>query len=333
MINFIENKRVQDKDVLALSSVSQMLNHWSNFGPVTATLESWLEQTLHLGDRKVVMTASGTAAIYALVGLKHYRAGKKLRWAIPALTFASLRQGPLADAIVLDVDEYGDIDLHELQAKKDEYDAFVVSNYMGKMMSAYRYHEFAENNGKVVIYDCATSLDRCREFLVDEAVSFHHTKPWGFGEGGCVVVKPEDLHAVRSIINCGQIRNCEETIPHGSNYKMSDVAAVYLLAWLNEFSQRKELYTNNYVRISKVARHLKIDTFGLLAATPGNVPLLFDKPTLDLYNNMVTLKKYYRPLEDLPMARKLYYHIVNFPCHPEMNLSDEQIELVLKSIR
>lgn len=332
MIEFIENKQVDPSHTSVFNSVSGILSHWSNFGPVSCLLESHIEQQLHLRDRKVVTTSSGTSALYALVGLKHYRAGRELRWAVPAFTFASVAQGPLRDAFVLDVDDCGLLSLDALRTKKDYFEAFVVCDYMGTMISAYPYVEFAKQHGKVVIFDCATGFDRFRDVLVDEAISFHHTKPWGFGEGGCVIVKPEDLHAMRSIVNCGTTRGEEKAAPWASNYKMSDVAAGHILAWLRSFKTRKRLYQENYDRIYRIAHHKGFIVIGGRQSTPGNVPLLMKQGIHTPHAEKVVVRKYYTPLADLPMAHKLWEHIANIPCHPEMNLTNEEIEHLLDNL-
>ena len=36
-----------------------------------------------------------------------------------------------------------------------------------------------------------------------EILSFHHTKPWGFGEGGAVICETFDEKIVRQLINFG----------------------------------------------------------------------------------------------------------------------------------
>jgi dTDP-4-amino-4,6-dideoxygalactose transaminase len=331
MIDFVEKKFVDYDEIKALNTISSMWGQWSNFGPASTLLESWIEQKLHLGNYKVVATSSGTAAIHALILLKQHLIGKKLRWAVPSFTFASLRQGPLSEAIIFDVGDEGLIALEELQERASEFDGLVVCDYMGTMKSTKEYNEFSKKYDKKIVFDCATSFDRSRDCLVSEAISFHHTKPWGFGEGGCLVVPPEELSTARMIVNCGLRRKENNPQGSGDNYKMSDVAASYILSWLNSFNHRKDEYRANYDRIRKIIEKKGLQIMGSQNATPGNLPILMDNPTFREVIS-ITLGKYYKPLGDTPKATYLWERIVNFPCHPGVNLTDEQIERIANEL-
>jgi dTDP-4-amino-4,6-dideoxygalactose transaminase len=68
-------------------------------------------------------------------------------------------------------------------------------------------------------------------------ISFHHTKPIGFGEGGAIIIDLKYEKYVRNIINFGiDNYSIESTWDRkGANYKMSDIQAVYIIQYLDNF--------------------------------------------------------------------------------------------------
>ncbi len=77
-----------------------------------------------------------------------------------------------------------------------------------------------------MIIDSAASFPAPRppSVCASEIVSFHHTKPWGFGEGGCAIVDGALAEKLRSLHNFGVGRRCFVRNFAG-NGKMSDICS------------------------------------------------------------------------------------------------------------
>lgn len=334
-IRFVENKAVDFDFVQGALEASARANHWTNFGPATAELEASLGRFLALPDsRRVVMCASGTAAMFALAGLCAYRAGRPMRWVTSAFAFHPARQGPFAGAQVVDCDSEGMLDLAALaRFPDDRYDGVLATNVFGALDDPGPFTRFCRERGKVLVLDSALGFDvgyRRGADVPDEIVSFHHTKPWGMGEGGCVIVDADDADAVRSIINFGLFRGYA-TGSASFNGKISDFSSAFLLQRLRDFSDVSPRYHAQYTRIAAIGRRVG---FALLGgsdrprlATPSNVPLLAPHAvTLEhLANPTVALQKYYQPLAPgHAVAADLYARIVNVPCHPGLEQLPEE---------
>jgi dTDP-4-amino-4,6-dideoxygalactose transaminase len=344
-VRFVEDKPVDFDFVRATLEVSARANHWANFGPVTTRLEESLAAFLGLPpERRVVMCASGTAALFALGGLHHHRAGRPLRWVVSAFGFFPSRQGPFADARVLDCDADGLLDRDALAALPDDaWDAALVTNVFGAIADPEPWLGIARERGRTLVLDSALALDapyRDAHDLPPEIVSFHHTKPWGMGEGGCVLVDREDEDLVRSILNFGA-HPVHATDRVSFNGKISDFASAFILQRLRDFSDVSERHHLQYERVVSVARRLGYAVLGgersrTSGATPGHVPLLAPHPvpTGALANHDLVLRKYYHPLSSgCPRAADLYARIVNVPCHPGLErLSESRLERCLAGI-
>jgi dTDP-4-amino-4,6-dideoxygalactose transaminase len=332
---FVENKSIDFAFVQDALQASARANHWTNFGPATSSLEATLARQLDLPrSRRVVMCSSGTAALFGLAGLATFRAGRPLRWVTSAFGFHPARQGPYAGSRVVDCDARALLDLRALQALPDEaFDAVLLTNVFGALEDPGPYVRLCRERGKVLVLDSALALDatyRKDAFVPDEVVSFHHTKPWGMGEGGCVIVDEDDADVMRSIFNFGIYRG-HATGEISFNGKLSDFASAFLLQRLRDFVELSPRYHLQHARIATIARRLGYQILGGIdrrrQATPANVPLLAPHPVKEehLENPTVALRKYYRPLEaGYAVADDLYARIVNVPCHPGLERIPEE---------
>jgi dTDP-4-amino-4,6-dideoxygalactose transaminase len=204
---------------------------------------------------------------------------------------------------------------------------------------------FCRDRGKVLLCDAAVAFDGAHRVpgadSPPEIVSFHHTKPWGMGEGGCAMVPRAHEDVFRSLINFGIFRR-QATGARSTNAKLSDFAAAFILQRLRDFPCIADRYRAQYARIADVGRRSGFTVLdaaphvGTARATPASVPLLAPRPIpLEaLGNETVTLRKYYAPLAaDCPVAADLYARIVNVPCHPGMEgLETAQISAALDAL-
>jgi dTDP-4-amino-4,6-dideoxygalactose transaminase len=340
-IAFIEQKNLDFEQLAETLRLSADSGSWANFGPVSSLLESALEQHLHLPpSRAVVMCSSGTAALFATIALKEYFAQRRLRWVVSAFGFRASSIGPLASAMVIDCDAGGILNLEQLAGlDPHSWDGAVVTNVFGLKSDLQDYITFCRDQKKEVIVDNAGLLDG---FLrddprspADEILSFHQTKPWGMGEGGCAVVSREHAPLLRALINGGNGLGPAARL-WASNSKISDVSCALILQRLLQAPEWSYAYQEQARRILPIALQAgfrPLAPIDLATLTPPHLPMLARSPLseADLENETMVLQKYYRPLSmECPTAGAIYARIVNIPCHPDMALlSDEEIRCCL----
>lgn len=345
MISFVEVKQPDYDHVRELLARSQASGVWSNFGPVSLQLEETVAELLVVPrSRCVIACASGTVALHGLVQLYEHLAQRALRWVVSAFTFYAQRQGPLAAARVLDCNRDGFLDPGALAAlSPDSYDGIVVTNLFGTARNIERYEEIAAQAGKVLLFDSATcfaAANAGRPFGslgAGELFSFHHTKPCGFGEGGCAVVPAELEDTFRSLINFGLYKGID-TGPRSTNGKMSDVAAAFILDRLSRIQSIHAAHVRQFRRTSEIARAVGLGILvdgGTEGAFPNLAPVLFPHPVGrdQLSGGPVVVHKYYKPIASRPQADSLYDHLVCFPCHPGVaELSDDDLGAALAAL-
>src|SRR6185436_12830863 len=288
MIPFVEAKHPDYQHVRDLLAASEASGTWSNFGPVSLRLEATIAEALELPPtRRAVACANGTVALHALVLLHEHLAERPLRWVVSAFTFHAQHQGPLAGAQVLDCDEGGLLDAEALAAlPADSWDGVIVTHLFGAARDVERYEAIAERAGKVLLFDSATCFgtsyrgDPVGRFGAGEVFSFHHTKPCGFGEGGCAVVPAAHEDSFRSLINFGLYKGID-TGPRSGNGKMSDVAAAFILDRLRGLETIAAAQRAQCRRLGRIARELGLELLvdgGVEGSLPNLVPILYPRP-------------------------------------------------------
>jgi dTDP-4-amino-4,6-dideoxygalactose transaminase len=345
MIAFVEAKRPDYGHIRELLARSEASGIWSNFGPVSLQLEKAVAEILSLPpSRRVIACANGTLALHGLVQLYEHVEGRPLHWVVSAFTFHAQRQGPLAAAQVLDCDAQGFLDLSELAALSPEsYDGIVVTNLFGTASHVERYEELAARTDKILLFDSATCFGSMYQgkpfgsFGAGEIFSFHHTKPCGFGEGGCVVLPAELEDTFRSLINFGLYKGIN-TGARSSNGKMSDVAAAFILDRVRHHESIGAAHRQQFRRLAGIARALGLELLvngGQEGLFPNLVPILFPHPVgLDrLSGGPLVVHKYYRPVVSRPQADALYARVVCFPCHGGVaQVPDDELRAALAAL-
>jgi dTDP-4-amino-4,6-dideoxygalactose transaminase len=345
MIPFVEVKQPDYEHIRKLLAHSEATGVWSNFGPASVQLEETVAELLMIpAGRRVIVCASGTVALHGLVQLYEHVAGRPLRWVVSAFTFYAQRQGPLTAAHTLDCDAQGFLDLDALTALSPElYDGIIVTNLFGTAPDVQRYEDLAARVGKILLFDSATcfgSTNTLRPFGslgVGELFSFHHTKPCGFGEGGCAVVPAELEDTFRSLINFGLYKKVD-TGARSSNGKMSDIAAAFILDRLRYLQVIRAAHVQQFGRVAGIARALGLGLLvdgGKAGSLPNLVPILFPHPVGSerLSGGPLVVHKYYRPVATRPRADELYAHVVCFPCHKGVaEVSDDELRAAMAAL-
>ncbi len=316
---------------------------WAESGPVTRQLEANIGEYLELpGDRAVVATEDGVEALQALVAMEHLRAGRELRWVACAFGPDTTRTGPLAEALLIDCDARGMLDLGALgRVDPDVYDGVVVVDLFGRAGDLGEFEELCSLRDKVLVLDGTAAFDsgRAGRGRPPEAVSLRHAAPWGVVEGGCVIVEQHDEATVRSIIDGGA------SVPGNRTHRfvttMSDLGAAFALQRLRDLGEVAPRYDGQYLRVLRIARRLEFrplmdPRWDAIAATPECVPLV--APTPVSREKLVGLKIVVGlPFEvntsDTPRAHDLAERVITVPTHPGMeNLSDREIAEVLREL-
>jgi dTDP-4-amino-4,6-dideoxygalactose transaminase len=331
-ISFVEEKYPDWRLVEKLLQSSARANRWANFGPVQDRLADVVARMLDLGsDRTVVTASSATSALHALTGAYAHNAGRPLKWAISAYGFFSTAVGPLANHVeVVDCDSSGMLDISALAALPAErWDGLLVTDIFGAQPDFSAFASLCAAARKPMIIDSAVSFPtrRSPSLRASEIVSFHHTKPWGFGEGGCAIVQAEQTAQTRSFLNFG-VDADKSFASFAGNGKMSDVAAALILQRI----EGMELWAGGYRQQRQRIKNLALSEGLDLVVDPApdivapHVPVLSPRPIAlaALANAPFAVAKYYRPLdENCRVATDLYSRIVNVPCHPGMTAIDD----------
>jgi len=224
---------------------------YSNWGPLASELEARLCKSFGLAEGCVSSASSGTAAVVGGILAKAGRASTQRPYAvIPAYTFVATATAVeecgyrpyLADvdpkSWMLDPSSVGRLPLDEVGL------VIPVAPY-GRPVPQRPWVEFQRQTKIPVVIDGAACFDCLieapREFIgeIPLALSFHATKSFGVGEGGCVIsTNAADLQRIFQALNFGFHGTRESRTPH-VNGKMSEYHAAVGLAELDGWDEKR----------------------------------------------------------------------------------------------
>ena len=332
MIKFIPKKPFDEKVFMKYLNKSVESNQMTNYGPNVQLLEERARKMLKIPEEfDVIATSSGTTALHAVFWAFERQQMKNLNKAVQNYTFPASAQGAMSGATKIDFDIGYNIDLgHSLMQKYSE--VICVTNLFGHLQELELVVNRLKAAGKIVIFDNAATpysfyrgINSCA--LADgSCVSLHHTKPIGFGEGGLAIIRKEVGKFAREAINFGWVDGAFNE--RGSNFKMSELSAAGILQYWDSFDidEMAKTYRENYFEMTyKLASKYsgnshpnKSDEEGFF---PSNLPFIFSEPILpEQIKAKVEVKKYYQPLQDLPVSVDLYARTLNFPIHEKYNI-------------
>ena len=223
---------------------------YSNFGPLVCELQSRLQELLLTGEGQVICTSSGTSALSAAILASAGRAREKRIAIVPDLTFA-------ATAAAVEGCGY---DLHLTEVDRDSWqlDPDVIHRHpclakvgvvvpvaaYGRPVAQAPWIRFMRDTGIPVVIDAAAafaSLVRApTRYIgaVPAAISFHATKSFGVGEGGCIAWSaPRAEQRLSEAINFGFFEDRRSVAP-SLNGKMSEYHAAVGLAELDSWDEK-----------------------------------------------------------------------------------------------
>lgn len=329
MVSWVPKKQIDYDQVRVFLEDSQKTNQFTNGGPNVKRLETTIKELLEIQDNKsVICVSNGTHALYAVVAAFELYEKRELTFASQSFTFPASVQGYLKNTKIIDIDAEGGLDLNLLE----DCDGIIVTNIFGNVVDIDKYVDWASENKKYLVFDnAATSFTKYKginscNFGHASTISFHHTKPIGFGEGGCIVIDSKYEEAVKRVINFGF-----EKIPIpiwnrvGSNYKMSDIQAVFILQYLSNFQlivkKHKELaeYFFTKTLFTTFPNHSSTTPFlSCFCLLTNDSDIKLKK----IIENGIQARKYYVPLENTPIANEVYSNIICIPCTVDMSYSD-----------
>jgi len=323
--NWIVKKHINNLRVHELLKDCEETNQYTNSGINVFRLENFIRNKFKISDNKaIICMCNATVAIWGLCNAIEMKVNKKLKWVTQSFTFPSSAQGMLSDTIILDIDEDGGLDLFEVDKIKNEIDGIIVTNIFGNVVNINKYEKWCKENNKYLVFDNAATgytfykgINSCN-YGNGSIISFHHTKPFGFGEGGCVIIDKEYEEETRRLINFG-IHN-EKKLKWsrlGGNYKMSEISAVYILQYLeNNFEKIVKHHIEMYQKYKD--KFEMYPNFGDKNKTVLSCFCLLDKKYSKEYvNNLIEkgimCRKYYRPLIETDNAYNFYNKILCYP--------------------
>lgn len=327
-IRWVPDKKINVERVVKLLEDSTQTRQFTNYGPNVKRLETLVREKLKIQDTKsVICVSNATHGLWATISAFEMYRNKTIHSATQSLTFPASAQGCLQTANILDVDEDGGLDLRSLTTE----DCIIVTNIFGNLTDLDKYEKYCLEYNKLLIFDNAATpfsfykgINSCN-FGNASVVSFHHTKPIGFGEGGCVIIDNKYESCLRKIINFGFDEN---HIWHrsGSNYKMSDISAVYIIQHLENIETIVAKHKNlqDYF-MSNIPPHIKVFPNNTDEAFLSCFCILIERSIhyLKVLNqNGIQARKYYEPLISKPNADGLFSNILCIPCTTDMMIHD-----------
>lgn len=337
-INWLSYKKINTINVNKYLSLCEETNQYTNIGPVIPLLEKFIRNKFKIDDDKaVIMTSNGTSALHALVGGINTFYDKELQFVTQAFTFPSSNQGILKNSIIVDIDKEGSLDLNELE--KLEYDGIIVTNVHGNVSDLKKYIDYCDEHKKILLFDNAATgytwyngKNSCN-YGIGSIISFHHTKPFGFGEGGCIIVDRKFEKVIRYTLNFGigyNVNGAYHSV-YASNYRMSDINASYVLSYLEEYFDE---IINKHTQIYKYFKDNLPSKFKLYPNFSDETPIcssicLLAEEKINTTDFPFIARKYYYPLnKSCQNSNDFYERIICLPCNKD--LTESQIKLILQ---
>lgn len=288
----------------------------ANDGPMVRRLEEALKK--RLGFEHVVCVGNGTLALQVGLQASFVKAGDEV--VTPAFSYVAT---PSAVATMGAVPVLVDIDPSSLcvaperlrEAITDRTTALLPVHVYGNLCAMEEIHAIAEEAGLPIVHDAAHAIDARVEKVYKRnawCYSFHATKMFHTGEGGCVATDDPDLaDRARAIRNFGHGK------PYrfrslGMNAKMSEVQAALGLAVLPHLPKIIEArgaaaaeYHRSFLGspISRVQDHGNVAYFPILLRDEAQLLRVMQH----LEVNDVSSRRYFYPcLTKLPFIREYW---------------------------
>lgn len=320
---FVEEKQPDMARVSELLQACASQNQWANQGPLYHALRALCVDHVSLPDTwDVVPMANGGMALEALAALQSCRAGRPLKWVASAYTFQNLGRGRFDDVLFLDCDDRGLLDLQALEALDPvSYDGIIVTNPFGLYRNFSDYTAFARRAGKRLLLDNASGFHTTLPDVPWQAISLHHTKPYGLGEGGLAILPKDQVAPLVELTSYGlDLRDSAYWV---GNCKISDVACAFLIDRIESVEGWGPPSLEQRDRVIAIASAMGLRP---LHIPDGNIPMTsipFLAPDALPCERLartrhLTMQKYYVPAANYPKVTDIFDRVVNIPCHKDV---------------
>jgi dTDP-4-amino-4,6-dideoxygalactose transaminase len=342
--NWLSNKRIDQKLVTKYLKDSIITNQFTNGGINVKRLEQYIKNKFKIDDNKsVIVVTNGSVALHVLSSAIEIYENKKINWATQSFTFPPSTQGTLSNVKIVDIDEEGGLDLDKLD---ETTNGIIVTNIFGNVVNIDKYEKWSKNKNFLIFDNAATAYTfykskNCLNYGKGCTISFHHTKPFGFGEGGAIIVDKVYEKTIRCLNNFGIGLGDNYFAKEGNNNKMSEISAVYILQYLeNNFEFIIKKHQLLYDHFKKLIIENNVTDFKLFPNYYSDkcciscITILLNTNNTNLLKilneNNITSRKYYHPLDDSIISNDFFSRIVCVPCNIDLDTND--IELIFNTI-
>ena len=340
MVDWIAKKNIKNNYINKLLKICLETNQFTNNGENVKLLEKIIKKKFLIDDSKsVIVVTNGSVALHALTAGLSYTDKKKINWATQSFTFPPSAQSNLSTVKIIDVDDDYGLDLSKLD---NSINGIIVTNIFGNVVNIEKYEKWANKNNKYLIFDnAATSYTfykgkNCLNYGNGCTISFHHTKPFGFGEGGAIIVDKKYEKNIRCLNNFGIGLTDNYYVKEGNNNKMSEVSAVYIIQYLeNNFDLIIKKHQDLYKYFKEQINKHNLNNFVLFKSYHDNIiipsclTIVFKESGINdeiikiLNSNNISARKYYYPLDKSKnKSNELFSKILCLPCNIDVDYKD-----------
>ncbi len=329
-ISFVDKKSPDLNRISELLELCAAENTFANCGPLYKMLAE--NYAIHFGlNSHVSLTPCANAgiALEAMARLLSLRHGAKIKWAGSAFSFQNLGRGYFSDMAFVDCTSQGLLDLDAIRAlPEDSFNGIIVVNPFGLFENFDAYTQFALETNKFLLIDNAAGINQKIPDWPWQALSLHHTKPYGIGEGGLALTPADAATEFYSLLNYGQAP--DDLKAWLNNGKISDISCAFLIERLEKVLEWQPLYLEQAERVHQISQSVGLSP---LCPFPSKSPAMswpYVSPNavhmgqIEL-SKKLTFGKYYRPIVDLPQAKSLYSRMLNIPTHPDLRLLPDSV--------
>ncbi len=317
----------------------------SGDGYYTERVEKWLEKQLLQGER-VFMTTSATHALEMAMLLIGLVPGDEV--IMPSFTFSSTANAVIlrgARPVFAEIDEATlNIDPADIERKiTSRTKAIITVHYAGIGCDMDVIMALAAKHGLYVVEDAAQAVGSRYKGRALGSIgqlgcySFHGTKNVTCGEGGAIIIDPDNT-ALIDRADCIRQKGTDRSrflrgeagsyswVDAGSSYSPSEVLMAMLLAQLEELKtiteKRRQVHLHYDGILNRFAGGKLVKTVTIPPACESNYHiyyLLFRSPEVrnmvmhELNRRGIAASFHYMPLHSAPMGVRLGFHAEDLP--------------------
>lgn len=313
-MKWLARKPIDSKQIEQMLNKCAQTGQYVNGGEFSAKLEDSFRDLAKISDdREVIYLNSATSALHLALKVIKRLMPEKETVVTSAYTFPSVIQSQMYKYEVVDIDQ-------EFQPviKYGEKYINVVTNLLGYVT------DLSKHRDEPIIYDNAATpiafYDNrsIHDYGFCSVVSLHHTKLLGFGEGGFLILDKKFSDLARSLSNFGFTQSSRTYNAYGSNYKASELSAIYSLEFLSSYSSWKSTVDKNF---DFLCNELGLNT--LYDYSDKSVKSCFfyiHSVPISIKNS--ACKKYYEPLKRLKVSANLFDRCLCIPTHQDITQDD-----------